>query len=579
MARPNQEAIETFISITGATEDVAVQKLEEHGGDLNAAVNVHFSEGDRSAMRQTSIPSLQDDVMDIDDDPIEVAPPPRRNPLSILAESGAMNSFSLLDPHFQRGYDFMNRAPIVSQPRELREIPIEVKDESGASGHSVHAPIIEDVTGTDHAQGPGIQGTVIAEDDDISTDLNARATQGNSSLEGYFRPSAPELDNLPDYSNDIEEEMVRAAIEASKQEAQELTETGPQHMQPHGEDAELEHVVSLSLKTAEQERALHDLRGKVGPSEVGDNAVEEGQGKIVLSNGRQEAGSSSIQDEAVDVEDQPLIRHRSRQPSSGSLESTREAGVVESSLPLSPGQSNIGSHPLHNGDEFSDEWGGISSEEHDEAVMLEAAMFGGIPEGTGYRFPYTPHQFMQNENHYPRPAPRPPSPSLQAQRLIREQQDDEYLASLAADREKEMKVIEEAEARRVQEEVLRKAALEEEMRQEEESRRKLEEEKEFERLLAAKEASLAFEPASDDENAVTLLVRMPDGSRRGRRFLKSDKLHSLFDFIDIGRVVKPGTYRLVRPYPRRAFSDGESALTLSELGLTSKQEALFLELI
>jgi hypothetical protein len=68
-------------------------------------------------------------------------------------------------------------------------------------------------------------------------------------------------------------------------------------------------------------------------------------------------------------------------------------------------------------------WGGISSEEHDEAVMLEAAMFGGIPEGTGYRFPYTPHhQFMQNENHYPRPVPRPPSPSLQAQRLIREQQ-------------------------------------------------------------------------------------------------------------------------------------------------------------
>jgi hypothetical protein len=47
---------------------------------------------------------------------------------------------------------------------------------------------------------------------------------------------------------------------------------------------------------------------------------------------------------------------------------------------------------------------------------------------------------------------------------------------------------------------------------------------ELERQLAAKEASLPQEPASDDENAVTLLVRMPDGSRRGRRFLKSDKL-------------------------------------------------------
>lgn len=43
-------------------------------------------------------------------------------------------------------------------------------------------------------------------------------------------------------------------------------------------------------------------------------------------------------------------------------------------------------------------------------------------------------------------------------------------------------------------------------------------------MLAAKQASLPQEPSPDDENAVTLLVRMPNGSRRGRRFLKSDKL-------------------------------------------------------
>ncbi|KAG6788366.1 hypothetical protein POTOM_004431 [Populus tomentosa] len=590
MARPNQEAIDTFISITGVTEDAAVLKLEEHGGDLNAAVNAHFSEGDRSAIRRPSIHAPQYDLMDIDGDPIEVAPPPRRNPLS---ESAAMNRFSHLDPRFQRGVlgtgsDFTNQAPFVSQPREVREIPIEVKDGSEASGHSGHAPIIEDVTGTEHAQGPDIQGTVIIEDDDnddISTSLNARATQRDSSHAGHFRPSAPpEFDNLPYYSNDIEEEMVRAAIEASKREVQELTETGPQQRQPQVEDAELEHVVSLSLRAAEQEKALREQRGKAlreqeKASEVGSDAVEAEKGGIALLNGRQEAGSSSIHDEAEDVEEQPLIRHRSRQTSSGSMESAREAGAVEASPPSSPGRSNIGSHPLHNVDAFSDEWGGISSEEHDEAVMLEAAMFGGIPEGTGYRLPYAPHHFMQNENNYPRPVPRPPSPSLQAQRMIREQQDDEYLASLAADREKEMKAIEEAEAHRLQEEVARKAALEEERRKEEESRRQLEEAQEFERLLAAKEASLPHEPASDDENAVTLLVRMPDGSRRGRRFLKSDNLQAFFDFIDIGRVVKPGTYRLVRPYPRRAFSDGESALTLNELGLASKQEALFLESI
>lgn len=62
-------------------------------------------------------------------------------------------------------------------------------------------------------------------------------------------------------------------------------------------------------------------------------------------------------------------------------------------------------------------WGGISSEEHDEAVMLEAAMFGGIPEGTPYQFSYP----RQNSALHP-PIPRPPSPSLTAQRLLREQQ-------------------------------------------------------------------------------------------------------------------------------------------------------------
>ena len=47
---------------------------------------------------------------------------------------------------------------------------------------------------------------------------------------------------------------------------------------------------------------------------------------------------------------------------------------------------------------------------------------------------------------------------------------------------------------------------------------------EMERQLAAKEACLPNEPSPDDENVITFLVRMPDGSRRGRRFLKSHRL-------------------------------------------------------
>lgn len=75
------------------------------------------------------------------------------------------------------------------------------------------------------------------------------------------------------------------------------------------------------------------------------------------------------------------------------------------------------------------EWGGISSEEHDDAVMLEAAIFGGIPEENAYhhRFAYPLHDarhtgLERNVGLYPRPAPRPPSPTLVEQRLLREQQ-------------------------------------------------------------------------------------------------------------------------------------------------------------
>ncbi|KAF7137172.1 hypothetical protein RHSIM_Rhsim07G0186800 [Rhododendron simsii] len=129
------------------------------------------------------------------------------------------------------------------------------------------------------------------------------------------------------------------------------------------------------------------------------------------------------------------------------------------------------------------------------------------------------------------------------------------------------------------------------------------------------------EPTSDDKNQITIQVRMPDGSHNDRQFLKSDKLQSIFDFIDVGGWFKPCSHILgefefldmplsyvhesildvvmkerteqclpsptvllllkfqVRPYTQRAFSDGETALALNELGFTSKEEVIFLELI
>jgi hypothetical protein len=147
----------------------------------------------------------------------------------------------------------------------------------------------------------------------------------------------------------------------------------------------------------------------------------------------------NFQEDIEDVEEEPLVRQRSRRVLSRNAE-TAEAVQRPDSPPLSPQPHQ------HNGgfaeviplsllvlleasisvqysfsttqSFFHLKWGGISSEEHDEAVMLEAAMFGGIPEHTAYPFPRPSHGISAG---YPRVA-HPPSPTLTAQRLIREQQ-------------------------------------------------------------------------------------------------------------------------------------------------------------
>ena len=57
--------------------------------------------------------------------------------------------------------------------------------------------------------------------------------------------------------------------------------------------------------------------------------------------------------------------------------------------------------------------------EHDEAVMLEAAMFGGIPEAPTYPLSFPSHG---SSSHYPQV--HSPPPELTEQRLLREQQVD-----------------------------------------------------------------------------------------------------------------------------------------------------------
>uniref|UniRef100_A0A0E0LXM6 UBX domain-containing protein n=1 Tax=Oryza punctata TaxID=4537 RepID=A0A0E0LXM6_ORYPU len=581
MVRPTQDAIDTFVGITGADEAVAARKLEEHHGDLNEAVNAYFNEGDRTSTRanRNPIPTGYDDMMELDEPfgPFLTFHMPMGNPFSLLDQS-----------ILERAAPVFGEGPHITHPREVRRIDVEVKDNNTRTGSSGHGPVIEDITGHEFSHGPEIHGTVVIDEDD---DDNLPSTQdtrlpSNSSSSNYFVPRAPPIANVSDYNNDIEEEMVRAAIEASKRDADGLTNglrSGERENASRGGDGdEIARAVSMSLETAERERVLRQVGVHVTDhSDLSDKEDIEGATAIVERQGPT-SGKVGTSDQLVDeenfqdddVEEHSLVRQRSRRVPSGNAEST-DVLEMANSHPSSLLPHNIENNHQFNGVFPSEVWGGISSEEHDEAIMLEAAMFGGIPGRAAYPFSLPYHR---NSSRYPTVA-HPPSPTLTAQRLLREQQDDEYLASLEVDREKELKAEQEAELCRLEAAAEREAAIAKQKQEEEEKRIKQLEEEELESKLAAKQASLPKEPLPDDVGAITVVVRMPDGRRQGRRFLKSDNLQVLFDFIDISRTFKPGSYRLVRSYPRRAFTDSESQMSLSDLGLNSKQEALFLEQI
>lgn len=170
--------------------------------------------------------------MDIDD---PVQPEPLGPPLARTSAARNVNPFSILDPVFGRNIfestnDFTSQAPFVTHPREVREIPIEVKDGSQPSGRSGHGPVVEDVTETAHADSTINESVVIVDEDEVPAAPTAEARQQSEPKEDVLHdgshdrnigPSAPRFGDLPDYSDDIEEEMIRAAIEASKREVEE----------------------------------------------------------------------------------------------------------------------------------------------------------------------------------------------------------------------------------------------------------------------------------------------------------------------------------------------------------------------
>ncbi|XWS35741.1 hypothetical protein CRYUN_Cryun20dG0022200 [Craigia yunnanensis] len=100
-------------------------------------------------------------------------------------------------------------------------------------------------------------------------------------------------------------------------------------------------------------------------------------------------------------------------------------------------------------------WGGISKEELDEAIMLETQLFSQIPGGASYHPSYLSHE--QDSPHRSiipglQSVSRPLPSSLMDQCLLQQHQDEEYLISLLADKEKEMNALKKAESHSLKEE-------------------------------------------------------------------------------------------------------------------------------
>jgi hypothetical protein len=195
--------------------------IEVHPGTHTVQINNMFVVY-RNGISQNTMPASHDDMMDLDGPLDNTFQRP-------LFPENSHDPFALMDPNFQRQFfdrvgstDGVSHGPLVSHPREAREIPIEVKDSDPQTGPSGQAPVIEDVTGNESLNGPEVPETIIIDEEDGG--LLSAPSAPHASIPSITSsvPTAPPLVHVNDYDDDIEEEMIRAAIEASKKDSEAL---------------------------------------------------------------------------------------------------------------------------------------------------------------------------------------------------------------------------------------------------------------------------------------------------------------------------------------------------------------------
>ncbi|XP_072041833.1 FAS-associated factor 2-like [Amphiura filiformis] len=147
---------------------------------------------------------------------------------------------------------------------------------------------------------------------------------------------------------------------------------------------------------------------------------------------------------------------------------------------------------------------------------------------------------------------------------LRQQQDVAYEESLRQDQEKEKRKREEREQREREEQEARDRELEQQ---------RLIEEKE--RLKIEKAANLPEEPDPKDPDAIRIVLKLPNGIRLERCFLKSHSLEVVYDYVFIQEDA-PDEFQLLTNYPRRVLpcrpgDDSPTVPSITEAGLGQKE--------
>ncbi|CAK9077186.1 unnamed protein product [Durusdinium trenchii] len=153
---------------------------------------------------------------------------------------------------------------------------------------------------------------------------------------------------------------------------------------------------------------------------------------------------------------------------------------------------------------------------------------------------------------------------------LREQQEQELQESILMDQMREQ----EEKRRRVEEEEQRRAV---EASQQAELQRQEEEERQRLEMHSAKLANVPPEPPADAPERVDLQIRGLDGTRARRRFLSSNTVGQVYDYLEVEGLLplsSEETFQLVSTMPRKEYKDREE--TLAQAGLAG-QCALMLE--